>query len=143
MRKPSTICLTLLRHDDCRAFSRARAKTGNRIAARIAMIAITTNNSISVKPLRMMPHPFMIELTTYSTCHHQTHIKDGHQSNTSGGQGNQSTSESRQYRSFVGGFGNGFLCHLEWPSKKPTFIPSLCRQALLPGIMSVPGSRMR
>src|SRR5689334_20828750 len=34
----------------CRAFSRAAAKTGKRIAARIAIIAITTSNSIRVKP---------------------------------------------------------------------------------------------
>src|SRR5579862_4582423 len=33
----------------CLAFSRACAKTGKRIAARIAMIAITTRSSISVK----------------------------------------------------------------------------------------------
>jgi hypothetical protein len=32
------ICLTLDRQLDCRAFSRALAKTGNRIAARMAMI---------------------------------------------------------------------------------------------------------
>ncbi|MBM3497413.1 MAG: hypothetical protein FJX74_01975, partial [Armatimonadetes bacterium] len=37
-----------------RAFSRARAKTGNRIAARMAMIAMTTSNSISVKPRRVI-----------------------------------------------------------------------------------------
>src|SRR5207249_10699648 len=34
-----------------RAFSRACAKTGKRIAARMAIIAITTRSSISVKPL--------------------------------------------------------------------------------------------
>jgi hypothetical protein len=35
-----------------KAASRACAKTGNKIAARIAMIAMTTNNSIKVNPLR-------------------------------------------------------------------------------------------
>jgi len=50
MAMPS--CFWLLRHEVWRAFSRAREKTGNRIAARIAMIAITTSSSISVKPLR-------------------------------------------------------------------------------------------
>src|SRR5262249_35292460 len=35
-----------------RALSRAWAKTGNRIAAKMAMIAITTSSSISVKPKR-------------------------------------------------------------------------------------------
>jgi hypothetical protein len=32
----------------------ALANTGNKIAARIAMIAMTTNSSISVKPLRVL-----------------------------------------------------------------------------------------
>jgi hypothetical protein len=40
----------LLRQDDCLAFSLTWLKTGNRMAARIAIIAITTSNSISVKP---------------------------------------------------------------------------------------------
>src|SRR5712692_1066207 len=34
----------------CCAFSRALAKTGKRIAARIAIIAITTSSSMSVNP---------------------------------------------------------------------------------------------
>jgi hypothetical protein len=38
------------RHFVCLALARAREKTGNRIDARIAMIAITTNSPISVKP---------------------------------------------------------------------------------------------
>src|SRR5438309_1887574 len=42
----------LLRQVAWRAFSRAWAKTGNKMAARIAMIAITTRSSISVKPRR-------------------------------------------------------------------------------------------
>ena len=37
-------------HVVSRALPRARANTGNRIAARIAMIAITTSNSMSVNP---------------------------------------------------------------------------------------------
>lgn len=37
---PRVICLTLLRQDVCRAFSLARANTGNRIAARIAMMTV-------------------------------------------------------------------------------------------------------
>src|SRR5579871_1903795 len=44
------ICLQLLRQEVCRAFSRACAKTGNRMAARMAMIAMTTSSSIRVKP---------------------------------------------------------------------------------------------
>src|SRR6266852_1436807 len=43
-------CFRLLRQADWRAFSRAWAKTGNRIAARMAMIAMTTSSSIRVKP---------------------------------------------------------------------------------------------
>jgi hypothetical protein len=34
----------------CLAFSRAVANTGNKIAAKIAIIAMTTSNSISVNP---------------------------------------------------------------------------------------------
>ena len=41
-------CLRLLIQVAWRAFSRACAKTGKRIAARIAMIAMTTRSSISV-----------------------------------------------------------------------------------------------
>src|SRR5438445_4271916 len=45
-------CFRFDRHILERAFSRARAKTGKRIAARMAMMAITTSNSIRVKPER-------------------------------------------------------------------------------------------
>src|SRR4030042_849691 len=41
---------TFERHTALRADSRARAKTGNTIAARMPMMAMTTSNSISVKP---------------------------------------------------------------------------------------------
>src|SRR5438093_8783682 len=40
------------RQADCRAFSRAWAKTGNRMAARMAMMAMTTSSSINVNPSR-------------------------------------------------------------------------------------------
>src|SRR5438093_1335931 len=43
-------CLRLDWQELRRAFSRARPKTGNRMAARIAMMAMTTKSSISVKP---------------------------------------------------------------------------------------------
>jgi hypothetical protein len=50
------------RQDAPRAFSRAWAKTGKRIAARIAMMAITTKSSISVNPALDLDfialHPF-------------------------------------------------------------------------------------
>src|SRR5436190_5701011 len=49
--------LTLDRQVVWRAFSRACAKTGKRMAAKIAMIAITTSSSISVKPLRSIRGP--------------------------------------------------------------------------------------
>src|SRR5688572_22737860 len=48
------ICFMWLRHALIRAFSRAWAKTGNRIAARIAMMAITTRSSIKVNALRFI-----------------------------------------------------------------------------------------
>src|SRR5437899_1819908 len=47
---PVVTCFMLLRQPVRRADSRARAKTGNKIAARIAMMAMTTSSSISVNP---------------------------------------------------------------------------------------------
>src|SRR5438876_10225042 len=46
------ICLQLERQAVWRAFSRAWANTGNRIAARTAMMAMTTSSSMRVKALR-------------------------------------------------------------------------------------------
>src|SRR6266705_1636704 len=46
---PRPSCLKFERQVVARAFSRAWAKTGNRIAARMAIIAITTRSSIRVK----------------------------------------------------------------------------------------------
>jgi hypothetical protein len=40
-----------------RAFSRALLSAGNSMDAKMAMIAITTNNSIRVKDLRIMNSP--------------------------------------------------------------------------------------
>jgi hypothetical protein len=57
MRADVPICLMLLKQLVWRAFSRALAKTGKRIAARIAMIAMTTNSSMSVKPRRRIHVP--------------------------------------------------------------------------------------
>jgi hypothetical protein len=48
------ICFRLLAQLARRADSRARANAGNNIAARMPMIAITTNNSINVNPLFVM-----------------------------------------------------------------------------------------
>src|SRR5690242_8779482 len=44
------ICLRLLMHRICWAFVLAEESAGSSIAARIAMIAITTRSSIKVKP---------------------------------------------------------------------------------------------
>src|SRR5262245_13677700 len=46
------ICLVFDRQEVWRAFSRACAKTGKRIAARMAMMAMTTSSSISVNARR-------------------------------------------------------------------------------------------
>src|SRR5258706_5879977 len=46
-------CLRLDVQLVCRAFSRAWAKTGKRMAARIAIMAMTTSSSISVNPARL------------------------------------------------------------------------------------------
>src|SRR6266568_8462392 len=50
MWKPSPICLLLLQQAMALALSLALPNAGRSIAARIAMMAITTSNSISVKP---------------------------------------------------------------------------------------------
>src|SRR5215471_5751884 len=55
----SPICLLLLTQAMPLAFSLALVSAGRSIAARIAMMAITTSNSIRVKPvahLRNLPH---------------------------------------------------------------------------------------
>src|SRR6266571_7521622 len=49
------ICFRLLMQEMLRAFSLAMPKAGRSIAARIEMMAITTNNSISVKAERTVP----------------------------------------------------------------------------------------
>jgi len=43
-----------------RAASRARARAGSNMAAKIPMIAMTTKSSISVKPFLFMTYPPMI-----------------------------------------------------------------------------------
>src|SRR5438270_117976 len=58
----SVICLLLLMHVVCLAFSRAWAKTEKRIAARMAIMAITTSSSMSVKPARRLRKPITILL---------------------------------------------------------------------------------
>jgi hypothetical protein len=45
-------CLVFERQLEDLALSLARAKTGKRMAARIAIMAMTTRSSMSVKPLR-------------------------------------------------------------------------------------------
>lgn len=52
---PRATCLRLLTHCMRTAFSFAADKTGNKTAARMAIMAITTNNSIKVNAL--FPHP--------------------------------------------------------------------------------------
>ena len=54
IRYARPICFMLERQVACRAFSRACANTGNRMAARIAIMAITTSNSIRVKAFRTL-----------------------------------------------------------------------------------------
>src|SRR5437763_16124418 len=51
MRQARPSCRMLLAHETARADSRAWEKTGNRIAARMAIMAITTRSSIRVKAL--------------------------------------------------------------------------------------------
>src|SRR5574340_279763 len=59
---------TFARHWVLRADSRARANTGNSMAARIPMIAITTNSSMSVNPRRLaVVTPASLE-DTHTSC---------------------------------------------------------------------------
>ena len=48
------ICFRLFVHCACRAASRADCTAGSKSEIRTAMIAITTSNSISVKPRRVV-----------------------------------------------------------------------------------------
>src|ERR1039458_1763830 len=52
---PTPICFKLLRHAMRLALSLALASAGNNMAARMAMMARTTSNSINVKPPRLAP----------------------------------------------------------------------------------------
>jgi hypothetical protein len=51
MIQASDNCFSLSRHWVLRAFSFAAARAGNNMAAKMAIMAITTNNSINVKPV--------------------------------------------------------------------------------------------
>jgi len=55
-----SICRELLTHLDSMAFILAVARTGNSSAARMAMMAMTTSNSINVKPWRLADAAFFI-----------------------------------------------------------------------------------
>src|ERR1039457_5084038 len=57
MRIAMGICLQLDMQVACCALARARENTGNRIAARMAMIAITTSSSIRVNAFRFIFRP--------------------------------------------------------------------------------------
>src|SRR5262245_19869187 len=50
MWKAVPTCFTFERQEIARALARAWAKTGKRIAAKMAMIAMTTSNSMRVNP---------------------------------------------------------------------------------------------
>lgn len=54
------ICFKLLKQLALRAFSLARAKTGNRIAANIAILAMTTKSSINVNALDLLNCRFIV-----------------------------------------------------------------------------------
>src|SRR4051812_36863551 len=61
-------CLVLfMQYMPC-AFVLALANAGNNMPARIAMIAITTNSSIKVKPLGLRVASFRFLMTTPPTC---------------------------------------------------------------------------
>jgi hypothetical protein len=55
MAQTSASCLRLLVHWIRLPSALARPSAGNRSAARMAMIAMTTSNSINVKPMLLLP----------------------------------------------------------------------------------------
>ena len=57
IRFASAICFMLLRQDVALAFSLARDNAGRSIAARMAMMAITTSSSINVNPPTVISLP--------------------------------------------------------------------------------------
>lgn len=57
-------CRRLLKQLIRLAFDFARPKAGNNIAAKMAIIAITTNNSINVKASRLVLRPADLDLAT-------------------------------------------------------------------------------
>src|SRR5262245_43956010 len=67
---PKAICLQLFRHEMRFPFSFARAKAGKSIPARIAMMAITTSNSINVNAsfFRDIDHALSERIGTLSKC---------------------------------------------------------------------------
>ena len=62
---PNPICFRLFRHCVRRAFSRAELNAGMSIPAKMAIIAITTNNSINVKPLIFFRQNFFINYISH------------------------------------------------------------------------------
>ena len=55
MNKPKLVCFKLLRHVAFKAVALAFANAGSNNEAKIAIIAITTSNSIRVKPFFQIP----------------------------------------------------------------------------------------
>ena len=54
MRQPRPICRSLLRHCAAKAFDFERASAGKSRAARIAIMAMTTNNSMRVNAVEIL-----------------------------------------------------------------------------------------
>src|ERR1700743_1421021 len=63
-------CLRLLTQRICCALRLAEESAGNNIAAKIAMMAITTNNSIRVNPLRFGRRPRESDEILTRQCRH-------------------------------------------------------------------------
>src|SRR5436190_11474655 len=68
MAIPNSSCFRLFLHEVCFAFSLARAKAGRRRAARIAIIAMTTSSSMSVKADVRDPFDLVAEMCDRILC---------------------------------------------------------------------------
>src|SRR5215510_7708057 len=85
----------LLRQFACLADAFARESAGSNNAARMAMMAITTNSSISVKPSRASELLFTTLWTTQSAVSHVTNGRDEARRAKDAGYANRAPSRRR------------------------------------------------
>ena len=83
MLKAKLIWRKLLLHLTCRAFPLAFGNTDRNIPARMAIIAVTTNNSISVKARNSLFWVFLFISSMLNNEQNEIHLPDDDKSKTS------------------------------------------------------------